>query len=227
MALDDTMPNRLRDNKRFRGLRLILDRLIEVTIVFASVYAAFLLNGYQNRQQEDQRRDQLLAYLEQDSDSRARGLQHMANNYDRDAKNFLDQLARGEMPPIEPGAWATNFTGTEAGELLQAGALDLLSIETVAQMLDVDALARSGLAMMTHHERLDDQMITPHAGEDRSYFYDPTTHQLRPQFQRFVKELNDGSRFLHTLTEARDKLAAQVRVERKEFLSRKTSIFSR
>jgi hypothetical protein len=210
-----------------RTARQIANRLIEVVIVFASVYAAFLLNAYQVRQQDDQRRDQLLGYLERDSDARARGLRDLMATYDRDANEFLDQLAKGQMPKLEPGSWATNFSGTEAGQLLQSGALDLLSIETVAQMLDVDSLARSGLAMMAHHERLDDQMIAPHIGEDRTYFYDSATHQLRPQFERYVKELKDGSRFLHTLSEARDQLAVRVQMERKEFLSRKRSILAR
>ena len=34
--------------------------------------------------------------------------------------------------------------------------------------------------MIAHHERLDDEMIAPHIGEDRCYFYDPVTLQLRP-----------------------------------------------
>lgn len=146
-------------------------------------------------------------------------------SYDRDVNAFVDQLAKGQMPKLEPGSWATNFTGTEAAQLLQSGALDLLSMETVAQMLDVDALERSGLAMMAHHERLDDQMITPHVGEDQSYFYDPPTQQLRPQFARYLKELKDGSRFLHNLSETRDRLATMVHQERKQFLMRNKSIF--
>ncbi len=215
------------DIRRLRSIRRIGDRLIEVVIVFASVYAAFLLNAYQVRQQDDQRRDQLLAYLERDTDARARGLRDLLASYDRDKNEFLDQLSTGQMPKLEPGTWATNFTGTEATPLLQAGALDLLSIETVAEMLDVDSVARSGLVMMAHHERLDDAMITPHIGEDRSYFYDPMTHQLRPQFERYLKELKDGSRFLHTLSGARDQLAARVHRERQEFLMRKRSISTR
>ena len=58
-------------------------------------------------------------------------------------------------------------------------------------------------------------MIAPHIGQDRSYFYDPVTHQLRPQFVRYLKELKDGSRFLRNLSEARDHLATQVHLKRK------------
>ncbi len=165
----------------------VLAHAIDLVVVFIGAYAAFLLNAYQIRQQEDQRREQLLAYLETDADSRARGLHDLVLNYDRDMNEFLQRLANGEMPVLQPGTWATNFTGTEGNALLQTGALDVVGIETIVQLLNVDGLERSGLTLMAHHERLDDAMITPHVGEERTYFYDATTKQLRPQFARYLK----------------------------------------
>jgi hypothetical protein len=210
-------------NRKFR----VLPYVIELFVVFISVYAAFLLNAYQIRQQEDQRRAQLLAYLEKDADARARGAHALALDYDRDMNAFLHQLANGEMPSLQPRTWATNFTGTEGSALLQTGAFDVLSIETITQLLDVDSLERSGLALMAHHERLDDAMIIPYVGQERSYFYDTATGQLRPQFARYVKELKDGSRFLHRLSDARDQLATQVQAERRQFSSRRRFRFAR
>jgi len=43
--------------------RVIIDRLVELAIVFVGVYAAFALNSYQIHKQEQQRRGQILAYL--------------------------------------------------------------------------------------------------------------------------------------------------------------------
>ena len=45
------------------GKSRIIDRLVELVIVFVGVYAAFVLNAHQGREQEQQRRQQILAYL--------------------------------------------------------------------------------------------------------------------------------------------------------------------
>ena len=69
----------------------------ELILVFIGVYAAFWLNNYQQRQQEVQRRDQILASLERTmTDGIESGKINRANEEQQTAE-FQRALAAGEM----------------------------------------------------------------------------------------------------------------------------------
>jgi len=193
--------------------RLIIDRLVELTIVFVGVYAAFALNAHQIHKQEQQRRGQILAYLEKGAAAGAERLKQVTVNYDRNMNQFLDRLAKGEMPEMTPISWASNYNPNENAWLLQAGGLELLDIETIARMRELDTAASTGLATMAHYQTLSDQLIAPHLGEGRSFFYDPTTKQLRKEYAQYPAILEEGSRILHDISQKTDQLVAQLRVE--------------
>ena len=90
--------------------RAMIDRLIELVIVFVGVYAAFLLNAHQNHEQERQRRQQILAYLEKQATASAEKLQQVTASYDHQMNAFLTQLAQGEMPEVTAISWASRVT---------------------------------------------------------------------------------------------------------------------
>jgi len=196
--------------------RVIIDRLVELAIVFVGVYAAFALNSYQIHKQEQQRRGQILAYLGKGAAAGAEKLKQTMVSYDRNMNQFLDRLAKGEMPEITPISWASNYNPNENAWLLQAGGLELLDIETIARMRDLDTAASTGLATMARYQTLSDQLIVPHLGDGRSFFYDPTTKQLRKEYEQYPAILKEGSRILHDITEKTDQLVAQLRVEQEQ-----------
>jgi hypothetical protein len=191
----------------------IVDRLLELGIVFLGVYAAFALNNHQIHKQERQRREQILTYLEKGAVAAAEKLKQTTANYDRNMNQFLDKLAKGEMPEIAPISWASNYNPNEYTWLLQAGGLELLDIETIARMRELDTAASTGLATMAHYQTLSDQLIVPHLAEGRTFFYDSTTKQLRGEYAQYPAILKEGSRILHDITQKTDQLVAQLRVE--------------
>ena len=73
----------------------------ELVLVFVGVYLAFWLNNYQQRQQDAERRDRILASIEQllqqgiDSGKINRAKQ------ERRAAEFQRALDAGEMPPLQ------------------------------------------------------------------------------------------------------------------------------
>src|ERR1700724_230058 len=88
--------------------RAIIDRLIELVIVFVGVYAAFVLNSHQNHEQERQRRQQILAYLEKQATASAEKLQQVTASYDHQMNAFLGRVVTMPMKPIgfcRPAAW--------------------------------------------------------------------------------------------------------------------------
>lgn len=203
----------MQESLKRRWTNTIVNRLVELVIVFVGVYAAFLLNAHQIHQQEQQRRGQILDYLEKGATTGAEKLKQATASYDRNMNRFLDQLARGEMPEISVISWASSYNPNESAWLLQAGGLELLDIDTIARMRELDAAASTGLATMAHYQQLSDQLIAPHLGEGRIFFYDPTTKQLRKEYAQYPEILKEGSRVLHDIAEKTDQLAAQLRVE--------------
>ena len=194
----------------------IIDRLVELGIVFVGVYSAFALNNHQIHKQERQRRAQILTYLEKGAVAAAEKLKQTTANYDRNMNQFLDKLAKGEMPEGSPISWASNYNPNEYTWLLQAGGLELLDIETIARMRELDVAASTGLATMAHYQTLSDQLIVPHLTEGRSFFYDSTTKQLRGVYAQYPAILKEGSQVLHDITQKTDQLVAQLRVEERE-----------
>jgi hypothetical protein len=66
---------------------------------------------------------------------------------------------------------------------------------------------------MAHYQRLSDELIVPHLGEGRSFFYDPVSKQLCKEYALYPDILKEGSRVLHQLSEKTDQLVDQLRVE--------------
>ena len=97
--------------------------------------------------------------------------------------------------------------------ILQAGGLELLDVATIARLKEVDVAASTGLSTMAHYQRLSDELIVPHLGQGRSFFYDPETKQLRPEYGQYPDILREGSRILHELSEKTNELVTQLRTE--------------
>ena len=203
----------MQESSKRRWARAIIDRLIELVIVFVGVYAAFMLSAHQGHEREQQRRGQILAYLEKGAAASAKNLKQVTASYDRRMNEFLTQLAKGEMPEITPISWASDYGANDSTWLLEAGGLELLDIDTIARMKEVDSAARTGLSTMAHYQQLSDQLVVPHLGEGRNFFYDPATKQLRKEYAQYPEILREGSRVLHELSEKTDQFVVQLRVE--------------
>jgi len=201
------------DISSHRWMNYLSDRLVEVIIVFIGVYAAFVFNAHQIRKHDQQRRHQILIYLEKQATTSAEKLRQVTLSYDERMNAFLTQLARGEMPEISPISWATNYNANETNWILHGGGLELLDIATIAQLKEVDSAASTGLSTMAHYQQLSDQLIVPHLGEGRGFFYDPSTKQLRQEYALYPEILKEGSNVLHDLLKKTDQLVVQLRAE--------------
>jgi hypothetical protein len=117
------------------------------------------------------------------------------------------------MPEVAPISWANDYNPDERNWLLQAGGLELLDLETIVRLKELDSAARTGLGTMAHYQQISDQLIVPHRGEPRAFFYDSATKQLRTEYAQYPEILQEGSRVLHQLSEKTDRLAEQLRTE--------------
>jgi hypothetical protein len=154
----------------------------ELLLVFLGTYAAFWLNNYQQHRQDAKRRDQILGALEEYVQLAADESARNAATAEKHAREFDRALAAGEMPPLGPINWTTDYSPTDIATYLQAGGLDLLDVKTLSALRNADSITRGFLSSAMHDQKLSDELIVPNLDQDISFFYDPTTKQLRKRF---------------------------------------------
>jgi hypothetical protein len=82
----------------------------ELLLVFVGVYAAFWLNNYQQRRQDAERRDRILASLEQELREGIESGKINRGKEEREAAEFRRALDAGEMPPLHPFVFTTDYS---------------------------------------------------------------------------------------------------------------------
>ena len=187
----------------------------ELILVFVGVYAAFWLNNYQQRQQDAQRRDQILAFIEQ---TLSEGIEsskiNRAREQEPEAAEFRRALDAGEMPPLRPFVFITDYSPSDLATMLQSGGVQLLDVQTLKALRNDESVIRWGLARMTRYQKLSDDLIVPNLGQDISFFYDPVTKKLRKQFEIYPQALVARVDFAHELERTHTELLKQIQAER-------------
>src|SRR6266704_3668791 len=105
--------------------------IAELVLVFVGVYAAFWLNSYQQHQQDAQRRDRILASLEQELRKGIESGKIAGAKEERQAAEFQRALDAGEMPPLRPFVFTTDYSPGDIATLLQSGGVELLDVKTL------------------------------------------------------------------------------------------------
>jgi hypothetical protein len=188
--------------------------IAELVLVFVGVYAAFWLNNYQQRQQDAERRDRILAsiekLLEQGIDS---GKTNRARQEQR-AAEFQRALNAGEMPPLQPFVFITDYSPGDFATMLQSGGNQLLDLDTLTALRNDESVIRWGLSGMARYQKLSDELIVPNLNQDISFFYDPVTKKLRKQFEIYPEALQANVKFANDLERTHTALLKQIQSER-------------
>jgi hypothetical protein len=200
------------------GKRSLLSRIgrwtAELVLVFVGVYAAFWLNNYQQREQDQERHDRILASIEQtlregiesNKVSRAKEQQQVAE--------FRRALDAGEMPPLHPFVFTTDYSPGDFATILQSGGIQLLELDTLIALRKDESVIRWGLSGMARYQKLSDELIVPNLNQDISFFYDPTTKKLRKQFEIYPEALQATVKFANDLERTHTALLKQIQAER-------------
>ena len=188
----------------------------ELLLVFIGAYAAFWLNSYQERQRDAQRRDLILASLEDDVRGSIGKNHAQAERLGKEAAAFRGMVDRGEMPELRPFVFITDYSPTDIATLLQAGGVELLDPKTLAALRKVESTVRAWLAQMARYEKLSDQLIVPNVEQGPEFFYDPATKKLRKRFEKYPQSLEDAAKFFADLEKTETDLLARVQLERQK-----------
>jgi hypothetical protein len=116
--------------KRSRFLR-VGNWVAELVLVFVGVYAAFWFNNYQQHRQDAERRDQILHSFEQQLREGIESGKINRAKQEREATEFQRALNAGEMPPLRPFVFTTDYSPSDWATMLQSGGVQLLDVQTL------------------------------------------------------------------------------------------------
>jgi len=201
--------------------RSILSRIgrwtAELVLVFVGVYAAFWLNNYQQHRQEVERRDRILAFIEQTlSEGIESSKANRAKEQQPEAAEFRRALEAGEMPPVRPFVFITDYSPSDLATVLQSGGVQLFDVQTLRALRRDESVIRWGLQRMARYQKLSDELIVPNLDQDVSFFYDPATKKLRKQFEIYPKALEARLDFAHELEQTHTELLERIQAERQQ-----------
>src|SRR6266568_3694150 len=188
--------------------------IAELVLVFVGVYAAFWLNSYQQHQQDAQRRDRILASLEQEFRKGIESGKIAGAKEERQAAEFQRALDAGEMPPLRPFVFTTDYSPGDIATLLQSGGVELLDVKTLMAVRGLESVIRWGLSDMAHYQKLSDELIVPNLDQDISFFYDPATKKLRRRFEMYPEALQETVKFDNDLERTHTELLKRIHSER-------------
>jgi hypothetical protein len=199
--------------------RLVFSRVgrwtAELVLVFVGVYAAFWLNNYQQHQQDAERRDRILAYIEQTlSEGIESSKANRAKEQEPEAAEFRRGLEAGEMPPVRPFVFISDYSPSDLAAILQAGGVQLFDVQTLRALRNDESVIRWGLARMARYQKLSDELIVPNLERDILFFYDPATKKLRKQFEIYPDALQARVKFANDLERTHTELLKRIQAER-------------
>ena len=186
----------------------------ELILVFVGVYAAFWLNNYQQHREDAGRRDQILAALEQQLREGIESGKINRAKQEQKATEFRRALGAGEMPPLEPFVFTTDYSPTDWATILQSGGVQLLDVQTLMAVRNDESVIRWGLSRMARYQQLSDALIVPNLDQDISFFYDPATKKLRKRFEIYPQALEATVKFANELERSNSELLKRIQVER-------------
>ena len=152
----------------------------ELVLVFVGVYLAFWLSNFQQHRQDAERRNRILAYIEETlSEGIESSKVNRAKEQEPEAAEFRRALDAGEMPPVRPFVFITDYSPSDLATMLQSGGVQLFDVQTLKALRSDESVIRWGLARMARYQKLSDELIVPNLDQDISFFYDPATKELR------------------------------------------------
>jgi hypothetical protein len=186
----------------------------ELVLVFIGVYGAFWLNNYQQRQQDAERRDRILASIERTLSEGIESGKINRAEQEQEAAKFQRALEAGEMPPLHPFVFTTDYSPGDFATWLQSGGTQLLDLETLSALRNDESVIRWGLSRMARYQKLSDELIVPNLDQDISFFYDPATKKLRKRFEIYPEALQARVKFTRDLERTHTEFLKQIQAER-------------
>ena len=196
-------------------LKRAAEWVVDLVIVFVGVYAAFLLNNYESRREQIDRRDQLLLWLDDYCSEAAANLGNEKTLIQEAITDFNSRMNNGEMPELAYVSISSSYDSTFTISFFQAGAGELLDVGTLRQLRAVDKDSKLAAENIRHFQELTAWVLVPELNHDRTFFYDPSTRKLLPQYAWYPAAFQDMVDYCNKILPEIDELRKRISEERK------------
>ena len=196
-------------------LKRIAEWMVDLVIVFVGVYAAFVLNAYESSREQSERREQLLAWLDDYCGESAANLEKEQTLIEEALTDFNRRLYKGEMPELVYININSSYDSTFTLSFFQAGAGELLEVATLRQVRAVDKDSKLAAEDIKHFQELTTAVLVPQLNHERTFFYDTSSRQLLPEYAWYPTAFQDMVDYCNKIRPEIDELRKQIDRERK------------
>ena len=198
-----------------RWLKRIAEWMVDLVIVFVGVYAAFVLNAYESRLAQSDRREQLLTWLDDYCRESEANLENERTLIEEALTDFNRRLNNGEMPELAYVNINSSYDSTFSLSFFQAGAGELLGVGTLRQLRAVDKDSILAAEDIKHFQELSTSVLVPQLNHERTFFYDPSSRKLLPQYAWYPTAFQDMVDYCNKIQPEIDELRKRINEERK------------
>ena len=198
-----------------RWLKRVAEWMVDLVIVFVGVYAAFVLNAYESRREQSDRRAQLLTWLDDYCGESAANLENEQTLIEEALTDFNRRLNKGEMPELAYININSSYDSTFTLSFFQAGAGELLDVGTLRQLRAVDKDSKLAAEDIRHFQELTTSVLVPQLNHERKFFYDPSSRELLPQYAWYPTAFQDMVDYCNKIRPEIDELRKRINEERK------------
>jgi len=161
--------------------------LIELLIVFAGVYGAFLLTEHEENRREAERRNQIYDALLREISGVSSNVHQIGAELSKYSATYDSLIAEGKMPRLIPFTHPISFTPHLWNATIQSDGLSLLAVSTIEELSGFYNQTQQLLKLIEEYRRRTESFIMFNLDKDKNEFYDLTTRQLRPKYSWYLK----------------------------------------
>lgn len=160
----------------------ILRYLIELLIVFAGVYGAFLLSQYKENRQQAERSNQIYNALIREISGVSKNAHQVGTELSKYRATYDSLIAAGKKPRLVPFTNPISFTPHLWNATIQSDGLSLLEVSTIEELSGFYNHTQQLLKLIEEYRGRTESFLLLNSDKDKFEFYDLKTKQLRPQY---------------------------------------------
>ena len=167
----------------------LLRYLIELLIVFAGVYGAFVLSEYKENRQKDERKNQIYQALLREINSVSKDAQHIGTALSKYKAKLDSLIAEKKMPRLGSFMNPIVFTPHVWEATIQSDGLNLLEVSTIEKLSEFYGHNQHLVKLIEEFRGRTESFILFNYDKSKSEFYDLKTKRLRLKYSWYLSDL--------------------------------------
>jgi len=189
-----------------RYSQYIFRYFIELLIVFAGVYGAFVLSEYKENRQKDERKNQIYEALLREIDSVSKDARHIGKELSKYNAIYDSLIAERKMPRLAAFTNPILFTPHVWDATIQSDGLSLIEVSTIEELSEFYGYTKHLVKLIEEFRGRTESFIMFNYDKDKYEFYDLKTKQLRPKYSWYLSGLKQMAQECSTVAAKADSL---------------------